>query len=78
MFELTEEQRREPGEPEPMTVDPHTREAHVLLRKEEYHRLKGLDYDDSPWTEEEMDLLAAEDAERLGWEGMEAYQALPW
>ena len=31
-------------------------------------------YDDSAWTDEEMDLLAAEDADTLGWEGMEAYQ----
>jgi hypothetical protein len=31
-------------------------------------------YDDSPWTDEEMNLLAAEDANTLGWEGMEAYQ----
>ena len=28
----------------------------------------------SPWTDEEMDLLATADADSLGWEGMEAYQ----
>lgn len=33
-----------------------------------------VEYDDSPWTDEEMDMLAAEDADYLGWEGMEAYQ----
>ena len=27
------------------------------MRKEAYERLKGLPYDDSPWTEQEMDLL---------------------
>jgi hypothetical protein len=37
-------------------------------------RLRGLMYDDSPWTDEEMGLLAAEDADALGWEGTEAYQ----
>jgi hypothetical protein len=31
-------------------------------------------YDDTPWTDEEMDLLAAEQADSLGWEGMEMYQ----
>jgi hypothetical protein len=27
----------------------------------------------SPWTDEEMDLLAAEDGDSLGWEGMDVY-----
>ncbi len=31
-------------------------------------------YDDSPWTDEEMDLLAIEDADALDWEGREVYQ----
>ena len=30
--------------------------------------------DDSPWSDEEMDMLAAEDADRLGWDGMDVYQ----
>ena len=34
----------------------------------------GSLYDDSPWTEEGMSLLAAPDSDVLGWEGMEAYQ----
>jgi hypothetical protein len=55
-------------------VNPETRQAFVLIPAEVYERLTHGDYDDSPWTEEEMDLLAAEDADRLGWEGMEAYQ----
>jgi hypothetical protein len=46
----------------------------VVLRADVFERLKGLMYDDSPWTDEEMDLLAAEDADSLGWEGMETYQ----
>jgi hypothetical protein len=53
-------------------VNPLTREAYVLLRVDEYERL--TEYDASPWTDEEMDLLAAEDADSLGWEGMEVYQ----
>jgi hypothetical protein len=46
----------------------------VVLRADVFDRLRDLLYDDSPWTDEEMDLLAAEDADALGWEGMEAYQ----
>lgn len=46
----------------------------IVLRADVFERLRGLLYDDSPWSNEEMDLLAAEDAEMLGWEGMEAYQ----
>jgi hypothetical protein len=59
MIELTEEQRRELAQPGLVQVrDPVTNETYVLLRKEQYENL--LDYDDSPWTAEEMDALAAE------------------
>ena len=75
MIELTEEQRQELSEPEPVAIDPQTKATYVLVRRELYERIKGLLYDASPWTDEEMDLLAAEDADRLGWEGMEAYQS---
>lgn len=77
MIELTEELRNavksHPQEPLRL-VDPATREAFVLLRAEDYERLKEGEYDASPWTDEEMDRLAAENADVLGWEGMEAYQ----
>ncbi len=77
MIELTDEQRSatmaQPDEPIRL-VDPVTRQALVLLRAEEYDRLRKGEYDDGPWTDEEMDLLAAEDADSLGWEGMDAYQ----
>ncbi len=46
----------------------------VVVRADVFERLRGLRYDDSPWSDEEMDRLAAEDADALGWEGMEAYQ----
>jgi hypothetical protein len=46
----------------------------VVLRADVFERLRALVYDDSPWTDEEMDRLAAEDADVVGWEGMEAYQ----
>ncbi len=49
-------------------VDPRTNTAYILLRQDVYERLKVLD-DDSPWTDEEMDLLheeAAEMADQFG------------
>jgi len=63
MIELTEEMRkavREQNGTPVRLVDPTTQEAFVLLRAEDYARL--LDYDDSPWTDEEMDLLHEEAA----------------
>jgi hypothetical protein len=66
MIELTEEQRRavqaRSGRPLPM-VDPETQQAFVLVRAEDFEKM--LDYDDSPWTDEEMDQLAAEAGEML-------------
>lgn len=58
MIELTPQQRHELTEREPMAIDPETKKTYVLVRKEVYDRL--TEYDDSPWTDEEMDLLAAE------------------
>ena len=60
MIELTPQQRHELIEPEPVANNPETKETYVLVRKEVYERLRELLYDDSPWTDEEMDLLAAE------------------
>jgi hypothetical protein len=59
LIELTPQQRRELTEPEPVVIDPETRQSYVLVRKEVYDRLREL-YDDTPWTDEEMDLLAVE------------------
>jgi hypothetical protein len=61
MIELTDEQRSELDQPEPARVhDPKTNQTYVLVPAAVYERLKGLLYDDSPWTDEEMDALAAE------------------
>ncbi len=43
--------------------------ACVLLRKDVYDRGEVLDY--SPWTPEEMDLLAAETADLLAGDGLD-------
>jgi hypothetical protein len=61
MIQLNEEQRlavqQQPGQPLAM-MDPATRQTFVLIRRDLYDRL--TEYDDSRWTDEEMDLLAAE------------------
>ena len=43
--------------------------ACVLLRKDVFERGEELDY--SPWTKEEMDLLAAETADLLAGDGFD-------
>lgn len=66
MIELTSEQRRAlASEQPPRLIDPETRKKYVLVREEVYDRMKELAYDDSPWTEEEMDQLAQEAGELL-------------
>jgi hypothetical protein len=70
MIELTDQQAQALANPEatpPRVVNPRTKETFVLLRVEEYERLKE-EYDDSPWTREELQALAWEAAERAGWE----------
>jgi hypothetical protein len=52
----------------PRVLNPGTKEIFVLLRVEEYERLNELEYDDSPWTREELQALAWEAAEHTGWE----------
>jgi hypothetical protein len=75
MIELTEQQRQElEGSEFPLAIDPGTRRTYVLVPAGIYDRIKDILYDSGPWSDEEMDLLAAEDADRLGWEGMDAYQ----
>ncbi len=65
MIELTEEQRRELDEAQPVVIDPQTRQVYVLVPKQTYERIKELLYDDGPWSDEEMDLLAEEAGELL-------------
>jgi len=65
MIELNEEQQRELAEARPVAIDPRTRQLYVLVPEQTYERLKELVYDDSPWSDEEMDLLAEEAGELL-------------
>ena len=63
MLELSAEQRSAlSAEPGALLLlrDPATQQTFVLLPVDEYDRLSNADYDSSPWTDEEMDLLAAE------------------
>lgn len=77
MIELTEQQIRALQSSDttpPGVVNPQTREAFVLLRVEEYARLKADEYDDSPWTREELQALAWERVKHEDWD---EYDDLP-
>jgi hypothetical protein len=75
MIELTDEQVQALERPEaqpPRLVNPRTQQTFVLLSAEDYERLTRDDYDDSPWTDEETTMLAAEAGEMLDSFGNEA------
>src|SRR5262249_62362844 len=74
LIELTEQQIQALETPEatpPRLVNPRTRETFVLLRVDEYERLKGDEYDDRPWTREELQALAWEAGKHVAWKDME-------
>lgn len=59
MIELTEEQRNSVRDGLPVRVAEEGNH-YVLLRADVYDRLAETDFDDSPWTAEEMDQLRAD------------------
>ena len=61
----------------PLLVNPQTREHFVLLPVDEYERLKAIDYDDSPWTREELSALAWAAGQEAGWDEMNEYDQIP-
>lgn len=69
MIELTQEQVHALGKPESTpsrVLNPQTRELFVLVPLVEYARLIDEDnYDDSPWTDEERELLRLEACQLL-------------
>lgn len=80
MIELTEQQIeavQQHAVTPPQVVNPRTQETFVLLRVAEYERLKEGEYDDSPWTKEELQALAWEAGKRAGWEEMDEYDDMP-
>ena len=77
MIELTEQQVQaleHADDSPPRVVNPCTQEAFVLLRVDEYERLKDDEYDDSPWTREELQTLAWERVKHEDWD---EYDDLP-
>jgi hypothetical protein len=66
MIELTEEQRQELSAPEPLAIDPLTRETYVLVRRETYERFKALlaldDYDPDEGAGYVNEVMAEDDA----------------
>jgi hypothetical protein len=80
MIELTEQQIQaveDRAAAPPKVMNPRTQETYVLLRADEYERLKQGEYDDSPWTREELHTLAWEAGKQAGWEDMDEYDDLP-
>jgi hypothetical protein len=71
MIELTDHQLHELENPQAVPVrimNPRTNETFILLPISEYERLKEQEYDDSPWSRDELQALAWEAGERTGWE----------
>ena len=76
VIELTEQQSQaleRPDSTPARVVNPRTKETFVLLRADEYERLKE-EYDDSPWTREELQALAWERVKHEDWD---EYDDLP-
>ena len=77
MIELTEQQVQALEHADatpPRVVNPRTKETFVLLRVDEYERLKDEEYDDSPWTRQELEALAWERVKHEDWD---EYDDLP-
>ncbi len=77
MIELTDQQAEAlefPTDAPKLILNPRTQETFVLLRAEEYARLMGDVYDDSPWTREELQALAWERVQHEDWD---EYDDLP-
>jgi hypothetical protein len=77
MIQLTEQQLRSLEHSDalpPRILNPETNEMFVLLRVEEFESLKAKDYDDSPWTREELEALAWERVKNEEWD---EYDDLP-
>ena len=79
MLELSDQQVKaleNPTKAPLRVVNPVTKQTFVLLRAEEYERLTEEEYDDTPWTEEELHALAWEAGKSIGWEDMDEYDEI--
>jgi hypothetical protein len=65
MIELTEQQRHELSDPEPIAIDPVTQTTYVLVRREIYERFKALlavdDYDPDEGAAHMNEVMADDD-----------------
>jgi hypothetical protein len=79
MIELTDDQIRllHTAATPPRVRNPQTQETFVLLRIAEYERLTAPEYDDRPWTRDELEAVAWEAGKAIGWEDMDEYDQLP-
>jgi hypothetical protein len=71
IIQLTDEQVQAvaaSGSDPPTLVDPYTQRNYVLVRKDLYEQMTREEYDDSPWTAEERDVLAWEAGKHAGWD----------
>ena len=79
MIVLTDEQRQaiqESGDSQVRLTDPETHREFVLMNAAVYDRLQEI-YDDSPWTDDEMELLAWQAGQTIGWDDMDEYDRYP-
>jgi hypothetical protein len=77
MIELTEQQLQMLAHAKATparVVNPQTQETFVLLPVDQYERLKEEQYDDSPWSREELEALAWE---RVKHEDCDEYDNIP-
>jgi hypothetical protein len=58
-------------------MNPRTKKTYVLLPVDEYERLKEDEYDDTPWTKDELQAQAWEAGKPIGWEDMDEYDEAP-
>ena len=76
MIELTEDQKQAVSCGHAVRLQENGQEF-VIVRADVYDRLIQQGYDDSPWTDEEMELLAWEAGKQAGWEEMDEYDHYP-
>jgi hypothetical protein len=66
VIELTDQQRQELSAPEPVAIDPQTRETYVLVRRDGYERFKALlsldDYNPDEGAAHINEVMAEDDA----------------
>ena len=76
---LTDEQAKAAAEkPDGVRLtDTGTNREYVLLRADVYDQLRESQYDDTPWTAEERDMLAWEAGRHADWDRMDEYDNYP-